>query len=36
MTGPRALACPASLKGVLTSGEAASALGKGFDRAGIE
>lgn len=36
MTGPRALACPASLKGVLTSAEAASALGKGFDRAGIE
>jgi glycerate 2-kinase len=36
MTGPRALACPASLKGVLTSTEAASALGKGFDRAGIE
>jgi glycerate 2-kinase len=36
MTGPRALACPASLKGVLTSAEAASALGKGFDLAGIE
>jgi glycerate 2-kinase len=36
MTGPRALACPASLKGVLTSAEAATALGKGFDRAGIE
>jgi glycerate kinase len=36
MTGLRALACPASLKGVLTSAEAASALGKGFDRAGIE
>jgi glycerate 2-kinase len=36
MTGPRALACPASLKGVLTSAEAASALGKGFDRAGID
>jgi glycerate kinase len=36
MTGPRALACPASLKGVLTSAEAASALGKGFGRAGIE
>jgi glycerate 2-kinase len=36
MTGPRVLACPASLKGVLTSGEAASALGKGFDRVGIE
>jgi glycerate kinase len=36
MTGPRALACPASLKGVLTSAEAANALGKGFDRAGIK
>jgi glycerate 2-kinase len=36
MPGPRALACPASLKGVLTSAEAASALGEGFDRAGIE
>jgi glycerate kinase len=36
MTGPRALACPASLKGVLTSAEAASALGEGFGRAGIE
>jgi glycerate 2-kinase len=36
MPGPRALACPASLKGVLTSAEAANALGEGFDRAGIE
>jgi len=36
MPGPRALACPASLKGVLTSAEAASALGEGFDRAGID
>ena len=36
MPGPRALACPASLKGVLTSAEAASALGKGFDRAGVD
>jgi glycerate kinase len=36
MPGPRALACPASLKGVLTSAEAASALGEGFDRAGVE
>ena len=36
MPGPRALACPASLKGVLTSAEAANALGKGFDRAGVD
>jgi glycerate kinase len=36
MTGPRALACPASLKGVLTSAGASKALGEGFDRAGIE
>ncbi len=36
MPGPRALACPASLKGVLTSAEAANALGEGFDRAGID
>src|SRR2546423_14804795 len=35
MPGPRALACPASLKGVLTSAEAAKALGEGFERAGI-
>ena len=36
MTGPCALACPASLKGVLTSAGASKALGEGFDRAGIE
>ena len=36
MTGPRALACPASLKGVLTSAGASKALGEGFDRAGID
>jgi glycerate 2-kinase len=32
----RALACPASLKGVLSAGEAAAALAAGFARAGIE
>ena len=36
MRGPLALACPASLKGVLTSAEAAKALGAGFARAGVE
>jgi len=35
MHGPLALACPASLKGVLSSAEAAEALGAGFARAGI-
>jgi glycerate 2-kinase len=32
----RTLACPASLKGVLTASAAASALGDGFRRAGVE
>ena len=32
----RALACPASLKGVLTADEAAAALAEGFQRAGCE
>lgn len=32
----RALACPASLKGVLSASAAASALGDGFRRAGVE
>jgi len=32
----RALACPASLKGTLSARAAASALGKGFARAGVE
>jgi glycerate kinase len=32
----RALACPASLKGVLSASEAASLLAKGFERAGVE
>jgi len=35
MPGPLALACPASLKGVLTAAEAARALGRGFARAGV-
>jgi len=35
MHGPLALACPASLKGVLSSAEAAEALGAGFAPAGI-
>jgi glycerate 2-kinase len=35
MPGPLALACPASLKGVLTAAEAARALGTGFARAGV-
>lgn len=33
---PRALACPASLKGVLSAREAAEALAEGFAAAGIE
>jgi glycerate kinase len=32
----RALACPASLKGVLSAGEAAAALAAGFGRAGVD
>src|SRR5260221_996177 len=36
MPRPRALACPASLKGVLSARAAASALADGFDRAGVE
>src|SRR2546430_10497909 len=36
MRGPLALACPASLKGVLTAAAAAEALGEGFARAGVE
>src|SRR5580765_6466907 len=36
MPGPRALACPASLKGVLTAAAAARALAGGFARAGVE
>jgi glycerate 2-kinase len=36
MPRPRALACPASLKGVLSACAAASALADGFDRAGVE
>src|SRR2546423_3039564 len=36
MRGPLALACPASLKGVLTAAGAAEALGEGFARAGVE
>jgi glycerate kinase len=33
---PRALACPASLKGVLSATDAAAALASGFRRAGVE
>jgi glycerate kinase len=36
MPGPRALACPASLKGVLAAAAAARALADGFARAGVE
>jgi len=36
MRGARALACPASLKGVLHAQAAASALAEGFRRAGVE
>jgi glycerate kinase len=36
MSGRRALACPASLKGVLGAGAAAAALAKGFRRAGVD
>ena len=36
MPRPRALACPASLKGVLSARAAASALADGFERAGVE
>jgi glycerate 2-kinase len=36
MPAPRALACPASLKGVLTAREAAAALEDGFADAGVE
>ena len=36
MSDARTLACPASLKGVLSAGEAAAALAAGFARAGIE
>ena len=32
----RALACPASLKGVLDAAAAAAALGRGFRRAGVD
>jgi glycerate kinase len=32
----RAIACPSSLKGVLSAGEAAAALAAGFARAGVE
>src|SRR6185437_12584700 len=35
MRQPSALACPASLKGVLSSAEAARALASGFERAGV-
>jgi len=35
MSGPSALACPASLKGVLTAGDAAVALLAGLTRAGV-
>jgi len=35
MAGPSALACPASLKGVLPAREAARALAAGFARAGV-
>jgi glycerate 2-kinase len=36
MPAPRALACPASLKGVLSAREAASALAFGLGRAGVD
>jgi glycerate kinase len=36
MSGPSALACPASLKGVLSARAAAAALASGFERAGVE
>src|SRR4029077_17057406 len=36
MPRPRALACPASLKGVLSARAAAAALADGFERAGVE
>jgi glycerate kinase len=36
MPRPRALACPASLKGVLSARAAASALAAGFEQAGVE
>jgi glycerate kinase len=36
MPRPRALACPASLKGVLSARAAASALAEGFELAGVE
>src|ERR1700730_2015306 len=36
MPRPRALACPASLKGVLSARAAAAALADGFERAGLE
>jgi glycerate kinase len=36
MSGPSALACPASLKGVLTAGDAAVALSAGLTRAGVD
>jgi glycerate kinase len=36
MPRPRALACPASLKGVLSARAAAYALADGFERAGVE
>src|SRR5438105_4401114 len=35
MSGLRALACPASLKGVLSARDAAAALASGFERAGV-
>jgi glycerate kinase len=35
MSGPSALACPASLKGVLSARDAAAALASGFERAGV-
>src|SRR4051794_38485659 len=35
MPGPSALACPASLKGVLAAREAAAALEDGFTQAGV-
>jgi glycerate 2-kinase len=36
MSRPRALACPASLKGVLAARDAAAALAAGLERAGVE
>lgn len=36
MSSPRALACPASLKRVLSARDAAGALAEGFERAGVE